>query len=173
MTEVQHKCLTGCTSDADVPVTLISTTFQTVLCWNNTCKCIINWILLSSPSCDVIVLSSPAPILVRKAVHLEVLLWGYSRHPSEVLWVWKPAKEWFGEAQRNKVICLYYPSSIILSEVSQLPLQFNVHLYLCITSVQQSVWMDRKPGPLINEHRMLFKFVSIILSWTIFRTLPH
>ncbi len=115
------------------------------LCWNNTCKCIINWILLSSPSCDVIVLSSPAPVLVRKAVHFEVLLRGYSRHPSEVLRVWKPAKEseqWFGEAQRNKVICLYYPSSIIPSEVSQLPLQFNVPLHYIITAICTD---DRKP----------------------------
>ncbi len=110
------------------------------LCWNSTFKCIVNWILLSSPSCDVIVLSSPAPVLVRKAVHFEVLLRGYSRHPSEVLRVWKPAKEsekWFGEAQRNKVICLYYPSSIISSEVSQLPLQFNVRLYFLWLSASQ------------------------------------
>lgn len=115
-----------------MPVSLICTTFQTVLCWNNSCKCIINCILPSSPSCDVIVLPSPAPILVRKAVHFKVLLRSYSRHPSEVLRVWKPAVESEHDLVRHRGIRSSVSSSIIPSEVSRLPLQFNVSLYICI-----------------------------------------
>lgn len=47
----------------------------------------------TNSSSDVIVLASPAPVLVRKAVHFEVLLRGYSRNPSEVLGVWEPVSE--------------------------------------------------------------------------------
>lgn len=109
------------------------TTFQAVLCCNNcTCKCTINRILPSSPSCDVIVLPSPAPILVRKTVHFEILLRSYSRHPSEVLRVWKPVVESERDLVRHRGIRSSVSSSIIPSEVSQLPLQFNVGLYLCI-----------------------------------------
>lgn len=124
-------------------VYLICTTFQAVLCWNNSCKCIINHILPSSPSCDVIVLPSPAPILVRKAVHFKVLLRSYSRHPSEVLRVWKPAVESEHDLVRHRGIRSSVSSSIIPSEVSQLPLQFNVSLYVCITGGRKT-WTSYK-----------------------------
>ena len=46
----------------------------------------------SSPGSDVIVLSAPAPVLVREAVHLHVLVWGHCRHPTEILWVRQPGR---------------------------------------------------------------------------------
>lgn len=45
-----------------------------------------------SPCSNVIILSTPAPVLVREAIHLHVLVWGHCRHPTKVLWVWKPGR---------------------------------------------------------------------------------
>lgn len=42
---------------------------------------------------DVIVLSTPAPVLVREAIHLHVLVWGHRRHSTKVLWVRQPVSE--------------------------------------------------------------------------------
>lgn len=42
---------------------------------------------------DVIVLSTPAPVLVREAIHLHVLVWGHRRHPTKILWVRQPVSE--------------------------------------------------------------------------------
>lgn len=74
--------------------------------WMWTCQ------LTFSPSRNVVVFTSPAPVLVRKAVHFEVLLRRYGRYPSEVLRVRKPAVE---KRRENNL-----PSSIIPSDVSML-----------------------------------------------------
>jgi len=44
------------------------------------------------PGSDVIILSAPAPVLVRKAIHLHVLVRGHCRHPTKLLWVRQPVR---------------------------------------------------------------------------------
>lgn len=42
---------------------------------------------------DVIILSTPAPVLIWEAVHLHVLVWCHRRHPTKILRVWQPVSE--------------------------------------------------------------------------------
>lgn len=44
------------------------------------------------PCSNVIILSSPAPVLVREAIHPHVLVWGHCRHPTKILRVWQPGR---------------------------------------------------------------------------------
>lgn len=46
----------------------------------------------SSPGSYVVVLSAPAPVLVREAIHLHVLVWSHCRHPTKILWVRQPGR---------------------------------------------------------------------------------
>lgn len=48
--------------------------------------------LASSPGSNVIILSAPAPVLVREAIHLHVLVWGHCRNPTKILWVRQPGR---------------------------------------------------------------------------------
>ncbi len=45
-----------------------------------------------SPGSNVIILSAPAPVLVREAVHLHILVWGHCGHPTKILWVRQPRR---------------------------------------------------------------------------------
>lgn len=43
----------------------------------------------SSPCSNVIILSSPAPVLIWEAIHLEILVWSDRRDSTKILRVWK------------------------------------------------------------------------------------
>ena len=45
-----------------------------------------------SPGSNVIILSTPAPVLVGEAIHLHVLVWGHCRHSTKILWVRQPGR---------------------------------------------------------------------------------